>query len=867
MRQAGRWAVLAALFLALCSLSLWRYPEAWQRLARTVSVRGVVLSSGQAPVSDSRVRVSLCLGPAVPTALPTTRAAPPTVTALVTAVRSVYSTETAAASLPASSATAPLASITQQSESESAAPSVPPPATAPVADVLAGMGCPTGTHVVVAPAARGDGAGSQIFSFVTSYILSRVIGPRGAVGYLHRTITQLDLHGQMPDAIPKWNALIALPDIAAQGCVLPDHPLASAPNACVQARFDSAEHVTALRQPIRNACAGATTPINIVLSVDLTGMLGIDVHHAILGASLDARLSSVVPWVGDVPSRPTGPPELSVAVHVRRGDVLSDWGPGGPAEPHGRWTPNAYFVAMCNALSRALRDSGLPAARYTIYMDNVTDSYEFHKLALGDFDAISAPHRIVLGGDPVSAFASMVHSDILFAVFSQLSISAGLLRDIDRGVVICWPWTALNRPEWFIVDTQAPMAEATYYPLLMSFLADPENKARLQRALAGVRSSHTSSPLPPLPSATATMTPTHIPASLSPASTPTRGPFDSRLVTPATEIAMRESSGCSTQPHASLLQVLRPPSWEASASLQGVVGACTAQSMLDAIGRGSRATTDAAFVVPQANTDDVCVGHALHWFTAEEACDLLQEHVGFLYMSGDSLTRHLTQALWSILAGNLSITNAVVWRDTTTEGRHPCLCEAAFDDGHEIVNGEATYMQPRNRYCREHSIAIMFGAGVNIDAMRSLHGRPVCPRWQRSHLCFDCDINSGLPARGVLYSAGGLHYPELDQRVIAEVFQAVPGSSQVLASWPHVCGLLHSPEESKKPIYYLTTHGRNATLGFNALIRRTACQRPGDAFFDAFSPTVNATSIDGQHYYQPTNMLLAQLLLNTLATM
>ena len=42
----------------------------------------------------------------------------------------------------------------------------------------------------------------------------------------------------------------------------------------------------------------------------------------------------------------------------------------------------------------------------------------------------------------------------------------------------------------------------------------------------------------------------------------------------------------------------------------------------------------------------------------------------------------------------------------------------------------------------------------------------------------------------------------------------------------------------------------------------SGCSRRGDSIFDTFAATANATSIDGEHYPAPINILLAQLLLN-----
>ena len=86
-----------------------------------------------------------------------------------------------------------------------------------------------------------------------------------------------------------------------------------------------------------------------------------------------------------------------------------------------------------------------------------------------------------------------------------------------------------------------------------------------------------------------------------------------------------------------------------------------------------------------------------------------------------------------------------------------------------------------------------------------------------------------------------------------------------MSSYNRICAFLHAPG-SNKPGAFKSSHGPNATRLFNTLIRKTACRRPFDSFFNPYSVTFNASSIDGQHYKEEANLLLAQLLLNHLRT-
>ena len=98
-------------------------------------------------------------------------------------------------------------------------------------------------------------------------------------------------------------------------------------------------------------------------------------------------------------------------------------------------------------------------------------------------------------------------------------------------------------------------------------------------------------------------------------------------------------------------------------------------------------------------------------------------------------------------------------------------------------------------------------------------------------------------------------------------------AAEVFVSYPRrftacgvraICSLSPAPGRSKA-LAYRASHGPQATGSWNRWIQQHACQGPGDSLFDAFTPTTNATSFDGQHYYAEANLVLAQLLLNHIA--
>ena len=69
---------------------------------------------------------------------------------------------------------------------------------------------------------------------------------------------------------------------------------------------------------------------------------------------------------------------------------------------------------------------------------------------------------------------------------------------------------------------------------------------------------------------------------------------------------------------------------------------------------------------------------------------------------------------------------------------------------------------------------------------------------------------------------------------------------------------------SNKLAQYLKTQGIAPTQVFTEIIRHGACLNTSDVVHESFAGTLNNTSCGGTHYYHEPNILLAQLLLNTL---
>jgi len=111
-------------------------------------------------------------------------------------------------------------------------------------------------------------------------------------------------------------------------------------------------------------------------------------------------------------------------------------------------------------------------------------------------------------------------------------------------------------------------------------------------------------------------------------------------------------------------------------------------------------------------------------------------------------------------------------------------------------------------------------------------------------------------------TSGGLHSPtgRLDEETASRYFGALAPGARV-----YLFATLHAPGSNKSP-QFLSNFGHDATIRYNELIREHAAVLNA-TIFDAYAVTYEAPSIDGQHYFQGTNVDIAQLLLNLIAAL
>jgi hypothetical protein len=151
-----------------------------------------------------------------------------------------------------------------------------------------------------------------------------------------------------------------------------------------------------------------------------------------------------------------------------------------------------------------------------------------------------------------------------------------------------------------------------------------------------------------------------------------------------------------------------------------------AGGLLRALSGATRRGRDAPIEFP--------AGCGLKWYTSREACALVAS-AGSLLIIGDSLQRHLAQALMSVLSGNL-VHGAALPHKLPGDAPHLlglCACDKMYDD-HAEHGGD--------RRCRDASAANLGSEGA--PGPQTL----VCPNWRRNHVHFQFVAASEKPGEG-----------------------------------------------------------------------------------------------------------------------
>jgi len=255
-------------------------------------------------------------------------------------------------------------------------------------------------------------------------------------------------------------------------------------------------------------------------------------------------------------------------------------------------------------------------------------------------------------------------------------------------------------------------------------------------------------------------------------------------------------------------------------------------------------------------------GCRLRWFTATEACDLIEES-GHLVLVGDSLVRHIATALYGLLTSNY---------------RYGGIVNAA----HQLSVYEAC--QCDGQYGAEpqcHSSPGMVPEWPEITSDVEPAGVRVCPKWATNRLHF-------LPAFGDMYPSAAL------ERILslsrsATVYQSnglgyIPPASlrqdrldtaeAYMQSWGKLVDLTARFQATRAIFGTVLAHNgrrpcqtRAALDEYNAWLRLVAANNShlGIEVLEGRTLMEGLPSRDSVHFSSHDNVFLAQVLLNVLA--
>ncbi|KAK4049346.1 hypothetical protein OIO90_005475 [Microbotryomycetes sp. JL221] len=299
-------------------------------------------------------------------------------------------------------------------------------------------------------------------------------------------------------------------------------------------------------------------------------------------------------------------------------------------------------------------------------------------------------------------------------------------------------------------------------------------------------------------------------------------------------------------------------------------GGCTSTEFLDTVARLRVKNGGLAQDPPDNNTFEISdFDYSFDWpdgtcprphiFKSDDACDLV-EAFGGLYMRGDSLTRHLSNALFMILRDRPD--GAVYAQQDHCTGDTMFVEKGCWGSG--IRDSQQTRLPLPEPICSGKTWIFYEGMAC-----------PVAPsRYVPTYLDWRSRLNSNASALStVVIQNFGLHCKMWSWMPLLGAFKPLLAHAQSayprpLLMWTGV----HAPGKLK-PKQYLEEQGSERIIMYNNEIRHVlSTLQPASAeavdgvfsFFDTYGMTFGANSHDGTHYQWQVNIEKAQLFLNWL---
>ena len=259
-------------------------------------------------------------------------------------------------------------------------------------------------------------------------------------------------------------------------------------------------------------------------------------------------------------------------------------------------------------------------------------------------------------------------------------------------------------------------------------------------------------------------------------------------------------------------------------------------------------------VEPQCQSDFVPYGCSVGWLSARDACELMGQWSG-LYLLGDSLTRHLTQAVLMLLTADLQWGGLPRGEPNGALYRW-CQCDGQFSAAHLCRDWDI------NRFMQHEDVrryGVCAGSAGWAFEYRYPRGGP------NLTLQLPCSADDRRPK--AVFLQGGVHLQlnaekwvqsvvEPNLRALKELHAHCPHQDvYVLMSGmvsQHRHGDVAYPEQS-----------RERAEQFNAAVERYAGEEWGVRWVDFGNLTRNAASSDGLHQLTDANLVKALAVLRS----
>lgn len=263
--------------------------------------------------------------------------------------------------------------------------------------------------------------------------------------------------------------------------------------------------------------------------------------------------------------------------------------------------------------------------------------------------------------------------------------------------------------------------------------------------------------------------------------------------------------------------------------------------LISSMASGRRAAADAPF---QAG------GCAPVWYPARESCALLHDRDVSIVMIGDSLTRHVAQAVFTILSGDFALGGSAWWRMTALE-RAECACAEAYrEKSCRHLSAARWYAESSQRVC-----------GGDVNESTAEPPRVTYLEW--FDVWYEAELRRTLAAQVaagrfvVAYFTVGLHYSEAPERGVGRT-GALAGMLRVAAEFaPNVSTLVatgHStgsgPQQTAAHMHAMNDQLREraAEARMPRLAADGAVAVGPTPVLETVALTRNATAYDGTHH-------------------